>query len=119
MTRLFRMLLVVLAGALVAELSRPAPAFGALKSPNLVVILADDLGYGDLGCFGQKTLQTPRLDVLRRPGVEGVPLVPAGLEDPGLREVPVSLAVEIPGEPGAKNIRAIPVGGTAAKLDGP
>ena len=32
-------------------------------------ILADDLGYGDLGCFGQKTIQTPRLDRMARQGM--------------------------------------------------
>ena len=26
------------------------------RQPNVILILADDLGYGDLGCFGQKTL---------------------------------------------------------------
>ncbi|MEQ8789079.1 MAG: arylsulfatase [Pirellulaceae bacterium] len=39
------------------------------KQPNIVVILADDLGYGDLGCFGQKTLETPRLDVMAKQGM--------------------------------------------------
>jgi Sulfatase len=32
--------------------------------PNIVVIVADDLGYGDLSCFGQKVLKTPNLDRL-------------------------------------------------------
>ena len=36
----------------------------AAKPPNIILILADDLGYGDLGCFGQKTLKTPRLDAM-------------------------------------------------------
>jgi arylsulfatase A-like enzyme len=39
------------------------------RKPNLIVILADDLGYGDLGCFGQKMLQTPRLDEMAREGM--------------------------------------------------
>jgi len=30
--------------------------------PNFVVVLADDLGYGDIGCFGEKNVQTPNLD---------------------------------------------------------
>ncbi len=39
------------------------------KQPNIVLILADDLGYGDLGCFGQKTLKTPRLDGMAKQGM--------------------------------------------------
>ena len=42
---------------------------GAAKPPNIILILADDLGYGDLGCFGQKTLKTPRLDRMAREGM--------------------------------------------------
>lgn len=36
--------------------------------PNIVFILADDLGYGDLGCYGQKRIQTPNLDRLATQG---------------------------------------------------
>ena len=39
------------------------------SKPNIVLILADDLGYGDLGCFGQKTLKTPRLDAMASQGM--------------------------------------------------
>ena len=37
--------------------------------PNIVFILADDLGYGDLGCYGQKQIQTPHLDKLAAGGL--------------------------------------------------
>jgi len=38
------------------------------RGPNLVMIYADDLGYGDLGCYGHPTIRTPNLD---RMAVEG------------------------------------------------
>jgi len=37
--------------------------------PNIIFIMADDLGYGDLGCYGQKIIQTPRLDQMAREGM--------------------------------------------------
>jgi arylsulfatase A-like enzyme len=39
------------------------------KQPNIVVILADDIGYGDLGCYGATRVQTPNLDRLARQGM--------------------------------------------------
>lgn len=39
------------------------------RPPNVVVIFADDLGYGDLGCFGHPTIQTPHLDQMVREGL--------------------------------------------------
>ncbi|MBI3417366.1 MAG: arylsulfatase [Verrucomicrobia bacterium] len=40
-----------------------------LRKPNVVFILADDLGYGDLGCYGQKKIKTPNLDRLAAEGI--------------------------------------------------
>jgi arylsulfatase A len=37
-------------------------------APNIVVINADDLGYGDLGCYGSKVIATPRMDQMAREG---------------------------------------------------
>lgn len=40
-----------------------------ITPPNIVYILADDLGYGDLSCFGQKKFSTPNIDRLAREGM--------------------------------------------------
>jgi arylsulfatase A-like enzyme len=45
-----------------------APASAEARRPNLVFILADDLGWGELGCYGQKKIPTPHLDRLAREG---------------------------------------------------
>lgn len=39
------------------------------KQPNIVLILADDLGYGDLGCYGQEKIRTPNIDRLATEGM--------------------------------------------------
>lgn len=39
------------------------------KSPNIIIILTDDLGWGDLGCFGSKSIATPNLDRMASEGV--------------------------------------------------
>jgi len=41
----------------------------SLAAPNLVVLYADDLGYGDLGCYGSPTISTPQLDRMAREGL--------------------------------------------------
>jgi uncharacterized sulfatase len=45
-----------------------SPAAEQAKSPNVVIILADDLGYGDLACFGHPRFKTPNLDGMAAEG---------------------------------------------------
>lgn len=40
------------------------------QKPNIIYILADDLGYGELGCFGQELIETPNIDKLAENGVK-------------------------------------------------
>ena len=56
--------MAILTSAVGAEESPPGPA-----PPNIVLIYADDLGYGDLGIYGHHTIQTPHLDRLAREGL--------------------------------------------------
>ena len=54
-----------LALLLCAAISVAEPA----RMPNIIFILADDLGYGDIGAYGQQLIQTPHLDALAREGI--------------------------------------------------
>ena len=55
---------------MVCLLSVPVPVQAATKErPNIIFIMADDLGYGDLGCYGQKLIQTPHIDQLATQGM--------------------------------------------------
>ncbi|MEM1061820.1 MAG: sulfatase-like hydrolase/transferase, partial [Planctomycetota bacterium] len=47
-------------------------AIGAERRPNVVVIMADDLGYGDLSCYGATTFETPEIDKLASGGTRFV-----------------------------------------------
>lgn len=53
---------IVVCGFLMVGLSAAAP-------PNILIVLADDMGYGDLGCMGSKFLKTPQIDALAKSGV--------------------------------------------------
>ena len=62
----------ILLAAGLAALSLAAARAEQKKSPekpNIIYVVADDLGYGDLGCYGQKVIETPHLDRLAREGM--------------------------------------------------
>jgi len=58
-----------LAALLLAPLAVPHGANAEPARPNIVLILADDLGYGSLGCYGNAEVATPHIDRLARGGV--------------------------------------------------
>lgn len=59
----------VAAAFLTTSLHFTAFAAENASRPNIILILTDDLGYGDLGCYGQKRIQTPNIDRLAKEGL--------------------------------------------------
>lgn len=57
-----------LAGTTLAMTALPSLAQAGARKPNIIFILADDMGIGDVGCFGQRRLRTPYIDSLAREG---------------------------------------------------
>lgn len=62
-----RLCMLLVAAAIFAAPGFPVQA-AETHRPNIVLIFADDLGYGDLGCFGSQTIRTPHLDRLATQG---------------------------------------------------
>lgn len=63
--------LIAVAFTSLSFLQKKGSSRAAAKKPNVIIILADDLGYGDLSCYGQQQWQTPNIDRL---GTEGAKL---------------------------------------------
>lgn len=64
-----RTLGLLLSLVLCAPVSPPSFAETVKRKPNIIIILADDFGYGDLGSYGQKLIRTPHLDRLAKEGI--------------------------------------------------
>ena len=52
-----------------AVLDRASAETVTASCPNIIVVFADDLGYGDLGCYGAEKIRTPNLDRMAREGM--------------------------------------------------
>ena len=75
MKRIYQTLFCVL-GALVVQVPAAEPQSGQTNAgraqtlPNVVLIYIDDLGYGDVGCYGCKDIPTPNIDSLAKDGMK-------------------------------------------------
>lgn len=68
MNNLYKTILLLFLCPLAILLLRSTVAVGADTPPNVVLIFADDLGYGDLGCYGATKVKTPNIDRLAAQG---------------------------------------------------
>lgn len=59
-----RLLVTGLAGCTVTATTAKKPV-----KPNIIYIMCDDMGYGDLGCYGQPFIETPHIDQLATEGM--------------------------------------------------
>ena len=68
-TMKYNLLLSTLLGLLTHSIAQSQNVDVPMHTPNIIYILADDLGYGDLGVYGQKKIETPNIDALAREGM--------------------------------------------------
>ncbi len=59
----------VMVASIVLCAAMHAVAADALSRPNIIFVLVDDMGYGDLGCYGSKDIRTPNIDRLASEGL--------------------------------------------------
>ena len=64
-----QLLVAACSAALVASTALPLLGASKERKPNIIIILADDYGYGDVGCYGSKRFNTPHLDALAAGGL--------------------------------------------------
>lgn len=67
-TNLFSLFSVCSTAALLATACNSEKSKSKTSKPNIIFILADDMGYGDLSCYGNKYIQTPNIDKLAETG---------------------------------------------------
>ena len=62
---------VALAAALTLQplLGQGAQTESIPENPNVIFVMCDDMGYGQLGCYGQKVIKTPRIDQMAKEGL--------------------------------------------------
>ncbi|MFM7260009.1 MAG: arylsulfatase, partial [bacterium] len=67
-TALLMLVAAVFSGCAATHTAEEARASHHTRPPNIILIFADDLGYGELGCYGQTKIATPHIDALAREG---------------------------------------------------
>ncbi len=68
--KVYKTILMIMAfGGGMCAMIHPVRAASVSAKPNIVIILADDLGYGDIGCYGATRIQTPHMDRLAAEGL--------------------------------------------------